>query len=209
MLQYIRLKSPAHVNYSISCSYSTILYLPGPKLWPFISEKRSGDMTSAGICARLGPVILTFLVLFLMHGAGTETLSNDFTVGGCAPNKNSCSECYQTLVKSLLSSDGNMLRLSQAFFPKRNNSPVFVIVRYYFGDRSNNQAAVWFWSSYVSSFIHPPHTFQYLSLFFGQPRVYYSGEVDITLDRDCANVDNDTMEFLTQRVRITCLFGTE
>lgn len=124
------------------------------------------------------------------------------TVGRCSPGHDSCSECYQTLVELLLSSSENLYSLSKAFFPPRNNSPEFVKVRYYFGDKNleETNSSVWFWSAYTSYFLHSPHTFQFLSLFFGKPQHFNSGELDIILDEECIHADLSMMELLTQRV---------
>ena len=143
-------------------------------------------------------LLVAFVGLFQVQCHGAE----DSSIGKCHPSRASCSECYQKLVQSLLSSSENIFQLSKAFFPPRDNSPEFVTVRYYFGaiDSNETTSSVWFWSAYTSHFLHSPHTFQFLSLFFGTPEQFYTGTVNITLDEECVNVNEDTMEFLTQRV---------
>ena len=133
---------------------------------------------------------------------GVEENRGVIVIGKCHPSKMNCSECYHTLAESLLSSSDNVFHLSKTFFPPRENSPEFVKVTYFFGDMNSNEtkSSVWFWSAHTSHFLHSPHTFQFLSLFFGKPEHFYSGVLNVTLKEDCANANERMMEFLTQRV---------
>ena len=143
-------------------------------------------------------IVAACTALYYMPGA----LGDSDSIGNCFPDRSNCSQCYQTLVKSLLSSSDNLYRLSKAFFPPRDNPPEFVSVKYYFGDINSDKmnSSLWFWSLHTSYFLHSPHTFQFLSLFFGKPHLYYTGYLKIRLDEECINVSDEMMEFLTQRV---------
>ena len=93
--------------------------------------------------------------------------------GACAPEKNSCKDCYLALKQELLKQDGNVYNLSIAFFPPNTNPPEFVKVIYNFMARGIIiESQTWFWVQQSSYFLFPPNTFQFLSLFFGKPEEY-------------------------------------
>jgi hypothetical protein len=110
---------------------------------------------------------------------------------------------YQALITSLMSNSDNLHALSEAFYPPVNNNPEFMTVHYNFTDVGNEET--WYWSAVTSHFIHPYEVFQYLSLFFVKPRVFYVGEVQInftgtdSMVTECIN-DNHVMQLVTQRV---------
>ena len=119
-------------------------------------------------------------------------------IGRCDEG-HSCSECYRTLVKSLLSKDQNLFNLSKAFFPTNSDDrPQFVIVTYRF--KQSNETKTWYWSEKGSFFVYPLQTFEYLSLFFGKASAFFAGSVTVTLDQNCVNAEEDFMQHLTQRV---------
>lgn len=75
------------------------------------------------------------------------------------------------------------------------------MLTYHFKNESINEPATWFWTAQSSYFLHPLHTFQYLSLFFGKPEAFYIQQADVTLNAtDCWEVDDTHLELLTQRV---------
>ena len=112
---------------------------------------------------------------------------------------------YEALIKSLMNNRDNRHALSETFYPPVNNNPEFVTVHYNFTDIGNNFEETWYWSAVTSHFIHPYEVFQYLSLFFAKPRIFYVGEVQINFIgtdpsvTECAN-DNHVMQLVTQRV---------
>lgn len=123
--------------------------------------------------------------------------SGGHVIGRCDEG-HSCSECYQTLVRSLLSKDQNLFNLSKAFFPTNSNDrPQFVTVTYRFKD--TNETKVWYWSEKGSFFVYPLQTFEYLSLFFGKASAFFIGNVTVTLDQECQHAEL-FMQHLTQRV---------
>ena len=70
--------------------------------------------------------------------------SGNHVIGRC-DDRHSCSECYQRLVRSLLSKDQNLFNLSKAFFPTNSNDrPQFVTVTYCF--KGTNEFKVWYWT---------------------------------------------------------------
>ena len=119
----------------------------------------------------------------------------------CNEGKDSCHDCYAELVRAVLENDDNIFSLSKAFFPPRTNPAEFVAVTYHFQNESMDEPSVWFWTEQSSYLLHPLHTFQFLSLFFGKPEAFYTQEADVTLNAtDCWGVDDTHLELLTQRV---------
>ena len=114
-------------------------------------------------------------------------------------------ECnFSTLAKSLIKDEENMYQLSRVFFPPVANSPEFVTVEYFFNETLETQT--WYWSTYISSFIHPPEVMQFMSLFFTKAHNFFKGEVQVSLApvgnmsvSGCAK-DLERMQLLTQRV---------
>ena len=149
-----------------------------------------------------------FILILTVINTGSYT---NATIGKCLPQKRSCSECYRTLKESLLKRDDNVRKLSEAFFPPRDNPPEFVKVTYYFGKNSTGENStdkqVWFWSHESSYLFFPMETFQYLSLYFGKSATYFSREVTLNLDSECSEVQHDIMRLLTQRVSVLCNCG--
>ena len=116
------------------------------------------------------------------------------------PSQSDAQECnYSTLAKSVIQSEKNMYELSRAFFPPDANAPEFVAVKYIVDDQ---EIQTWYWSTFTSSFIHPPEVIQFMSLFFAKPHNYYKGEVHITLPDEVVECINDPLkiQLLTQRV---------
>ena len=69
--------------------------------------------------------ILMFFVAVLQVTSGAN-----FGFGGCKAGRESCQECYQALVESLLGSNQNTVNryLSIAFYPPHTNPAEFVSV---------------------------------------------------------------------------------
>lgn len=144
------------------------------------------------------------VILAVLALTNTPVFAN-IEFGACAPEKNTCNVCYRALQEQLLKQDENVYRLSKAFFPPNTNPPEFVKVIYNFMNKDKiNESQTWFWVEQSSYFLFPPDTFQFLSLFFGKPKTYYSQVVTVTLNAsECHGVNNSYMTLLTQRVRNT------
>ena len=126
---------------------------------------------------------------------------NNFVFGECSPGKDSCRDCYISLAQHLFQSDDNVFNLSAAFFPTGTNTPVFVVVRYHFQNASFERVQTWFWGASASYFQYPVATFQFLSLFFGKPEIFWTSEVDVTLNAtECEGAKVEYLTLLTQRV---------
>ena len=142
--------------------------------------------------------LLIVLGLACMYTCKCSCNNSDDLIGQCDEGAN-CSECYQELVKSVMSKDKNLFNLSKAFFPTNSDDrPQFVIITYRFKDI--NDTKVWYWSEKGSFFVYPLETFEYLSLFFGKASAFFAGNVTVMLDQECLYADDDFMEHLTQRV---------
>ena len=142
-------------------------------------------------------ILSTFHVLItvlLLHTGA----SRNVTFGDCLPYSTNCSVCYHTLKESLLKRDDYVRKLSETFFPPRNNQPEFVEVTYLFSD---NDSQVWYLTHDSPYLFFPIEIFQYMSLFFGKPASLFSQKVTLTLDEDCSGASHDIMLLLTQRVR--------
>jgi hypothetical protein len=144
------------------------------------------------------PAIICVLLLLLnchclCQSPATTSAICEFPKGMC--------KCYSELESSLFATEENKINLSTAFFPLEDNPPEFVIVKYYFNG-TNVDPQVWFWSTVASHFLHPFEVFQFLSLFFSKPEPYYSGNLTITLNAECANLQSTDIKLhlLTQRV---------
>jgi hypothetical protein len=134
----------------------------------------------------------------------------NFEYSKCSEGKDSCRDCYAELVRAVFGNDDNVFSLNKAFFPTRTNPAEFVVITYHFKNESVDESAVWFWTAQSSYLLHPMHTFQFLSLFFGKPEAFYTQKADVTLNAtDCWGVNgvSDTvthLELLTQRVSTKC-----
>ena len=113
-------------------------------------------------------------------------------------------ECnFEDLVASLLQSEGNKYELAKTFFPPEGNPPEYVQVLYTFSETGDTQE--WHWSTFTSSFIHPPEVHQFTSLFFAKPHRFYDGNVKLKLSNinktvfECTS-NLEMIQFLTQRV---------
>ena len=137
---------------------------------------------------------------------GVHPQSQAIVFGDCVAERRSCRDCYLTLKQELLKRDDNVFDLSEAFFPPDTNPPEFVTITYNFKDDGTeyiNESQIWYWVEQSSYFLFPPHTFQYLSLFFGKPEEFYAQEVSLILNAtDCLGVQTKYMTLLTQRVSI-------
>ena len=87
-------------------------------------------------------------IVIFVHVSNTENDLNDgFTFGACQPGKESCQECYLTLVKSLLGDDQNVFSLSNVFTSPIKDEPSSVVVNYHFRfDDGTDEVYTWFWA---------------------------------------------------------------
>ena len=147
-------------------------------------------------------IFLNIITIIVFASAFSTKAVAKVEFGVCAPEKNSCKDCYLALKQELLKKDENVYSLSRAFFPPDTNPPEFVKVTYIFTDGDTiNDSQTWFWVEQSSYFLFPPNSFQFLSLFFGKPKTYYSQEVTVTLSAsECFGVSVDYLTLLTQRV---------
>ena len=109
----------------------------------------------------------------------------------------SCSSSYHLLERDLLSSTDNRYQISRAYYPTRSPRPVVVRIRYCYPDGTNE---TWYWSESQFYLIQPLEIFQFTSLFFSNLPSRQT-EATIMLSQQCAEVDNEFLETLTQRVR--------
>ena len=115
-------------------------------------------------------------------------------------HKSDAQECnYVHLAEAVVNNRTNLYELSRVFFPPATNAPEFVAVTYFLNGIENQ---MWYWSTFTSSFIHPPEVIQFMSLFFAKPHNYYKGDVHIGIPDEVAGCVNDLqkMQLLTQRV---------
>lgn len=130
-----------------------------------------------------------------------------FTFGACTAGKESCQECYQTLVECLLGSDENVVNLSTAFYPPDTNPAEFVAVTYQYESINVSEIEIagtetWFWAASGSYLIHPLHVFTYMSLLFEKPEPYFAQTTYVTLNASCRGARREHMILLTHRVRL-------
>ena len=147
---------------------------------------------------------LMIIVIFLTS-INSLSAQDDFIFGACEPGKESCQECYLTLVKELLGNDGNVFNLSYMFTSPVRDEPSAVVVNYHFrfDNDTPDEVDTWFWAQTGAYILHPLFVFQFISLFFGNPKPIYEQVVDVTLNAtECYGVQNNSqyMTLLTQRV---------
>ena len=145
-------------------------------------------------------VYLCIAAISLIGGIQGEMMDTEYAK--CDEGEKSCHNCYFELVRNVLESDRNVFSLNKAFFPTDTNPAEFVVITYHFKNETmNNKSAMWFWTQEPSYFLHPMHTFQFLSLFFGKPEAFYSQQANVTLNAtSCWMVNDMYLELLTQRV---------
>ena len=109
----------------------------------------------------------------------------------------SCSTSYHKLEQDLLSRTENRYQISKAYYPTRSPRPVVVRILYVYPDGTNE---TWFWSESQFYLIQPLEVFQFTSLFFSNLPSRQT-EATIMLSQQCAEVDDEFLETLTQRVK--------
>ena len=72
--------------------------------------------------------------------------TNDFVFGNCQPGKESCRDCFLTLVKSIFGNGDNVINLSKEFTSLIHDEPNTVVVKYHFINETMNSRVVWFWA---------------------------------------------------------------
>lgn len=150
------------------------------------------------------------ITVILLYSISSLSAQDDFTFGACEPGKESCRECYLTLVKELFGNDGNVFNLSYVFTSPVRDEPSAVVVNYHFrfDNGTPDEVDTWFWAQSGAYILHPLFIFQFISLFFGNPKPIYEEVVNVTLNAtECYGVQKNLlhMTLLTQRVSITTL----
>ena len=144
---------------------------------------------------------LTSVVLFLVGVDLVQCLEEP----ACVTANSTCADCYNYLVYNVLKSDENHYNMQKAFFPPESadGPPVSVIVYYNYEDDSGfidpSLQKVWFWTASAFYHFQPLGVLQFTSLFFADPSLRIQ-RLHLTLHADCANVSEDYMRLLTQRV---------
>ena len=146
-----------------------------------------------------------YIAIAILLLDSTGTIYAKERISGCLEGKDSCSECYLALKKSLLSRDDNIQNLSAAFYPSSANLPIFVTVTY--NSNTSNHSQVWYWTTDSAYLFFEITTFQYLSLFFSKPAALFSQSVTVTLDEDCFEASENMFKLLTQRVCVHAIYS--
>ena len=111
---------------------------------------------------------------------------------------------------ALYTTDSNVLRLNQAFFPPRKATSRFIRVIYGFVD--DNCTVDFFWAIGGFLLIQPPRIYELTSLFFSYPANSLEN-LTITLPQvckhlvgedscSCIDTQNNNLDIFTQQVRI-------
>ena len=153
---------------------------------------------------------LTIILILLCSMNNLSAQKDDFIFGACEPGKESCRECYLMLVKELLGNDGNVFNLSYVFTSPVRDEPSAVVVNYHFrfDNDTPDEVDTWFWAQSGAYILHPLFVFQFISLFFGNPKPIYEEVVNVTLNAtECYGVQKNLqyMTLLTQRVRLSII----
>ena len=150
-------------------------------------------------------ILFHFFLVVLISAVVQGTQVTDFVFGGCKIGRDSCQECYQTLVKCLLGSDENVVNLSRAFYPPETNPAEFIAVTYQFGNETTGEldgVETWFWATSGAYFLYPLHVYSYMSLLFDKPEPYFAQTARVTLNASCMGAQREHMILLTHRVRL-------
>ena len=99
-----------------------------------------------------------------------------------------------------------MCSTSHVFTSPVRDEPSAVVVNYHFlFDNGTDTVDTWFWAQSGAYILHPLFIFQFITLFFGNPKPIYEQVVHVTLNgTKCYGVHNnsDYMMLLTQRVSL-------
>ena len=88
---------------------------------------------SSCICQYTSTVMMIVLGVYVTVAMGETVVDKtDFTFSACKPGKETCQDCYLTLVQALLGNDENVFQLSRMFTTPDHDEPSFVIVNYHF-----------------------------------------------------------------------------
>ena len=149
------------------------------------------------------------VTVIVLASVTTQEGGNEFTFGAHLPGKESCKECYLTLVKSVLGNSDNVFNLSNVFTSGDHDDPSFMIVNYEFEFHDQpSQREIWLWAETQTYFLYPLDVFQFISLYFGNPREFYETSVSLSLNgTECYGVKNEYMRLLTQRVSVTIMIN--
>ena len=152
----------------------------------------------------LASKLLCCCIILLLMNVAAEHVKENSGFSACQPGKESCQDCYFALVKSLLGNDENVYNLSRVSTAPDVDIPSFVIVNYHFRSNDNDtedELQRWLWAESRAYFLHPLFIFQFISLFFGNPKPIYEREVNVTFNAtECHGVKKEYMPLLTQRV---------
>ena len=146
--------------------------------------------------------MLCILSVCLLCSFHLQAVAENSTVIDSTEQGSLCKK-FEDLENALLCNETNKIALSLTFFPLEDNPPEFVRITYDFG---NSAQHVWFWSARSSHFLHPFEVFQFMSLLFSKPEPYYTGNLNVTLPPECANITSllpngkPRLQLLTQRV---------
>ena len=142
------------------------------------------------------------MMFMLLVCAAAQEDMDEFTFGACQPGKESCRDCYNALAKSLLDNDENVFNLSTAFTAGDLDDPSLVIVNYWFQfNEEPSRVETWLWANTQTYFLLPLGMFQFISLFFGNPKRFYEKSVNFILNgTECYGAQSTHMHLLTKRV---------
>ena len=152
--------------------------------------------------------IIVIVLSCNIENLNAEDVIDEFTFGACEPGKESCRDCYFALAQALLGNDGNVFNLSYVFTSPVRDEPSSVVINYHFrfDNGTPDDVHTWFWAQSGAYILHPLFVFQFISLFFGNPKPIYEQEVNVTLNAtECYGVQEklEYMILLTQRVSLT------
>ena len=125
---------------------------------------------------------------------------------------NDCSTNFNTLERALYLTNNNRVALISAFYPARQNSSLFVNVKYDFSTPQTERSIChnWLWTTGTFYLIQSPDVFLFTSLLFVHPENKVQ-TLHLKLPAECAplaeicasNPNNVSMlEVLTRRVRL-------
>ena len=115
-----------------------------------------------------------------------------------ASGQNSDGFCNTTkaLAQELYDTDGNVLRMTKAFFPPLKAGPKYLLVKYTFlkDDYNDDCSVTYIWTEGGFLLIQPPWIFQFTSLFFNHvanSKDEYHPHLEIKLPPQCQHLVQD------------------
>ena len=135
------------------------------------------------------------------------------TTTSVSSSTTSCND-LTSLVEALYSTDDNLFRLAQVFYPLRQPPAIYVTVTYRFQNESETGkldcSINYIWASSSFLLVQPPHVFQWTSLLFYHQSASEHSNITLILPAACKHLapncsceyqgEDNMLHFMTHQV---------